>query len=96
MAFRYQNPGKLAPFVYVYSLYGLAYDLFIFHVSFNLVTWAGIVMVGGGFAFHVYKMLQEEAIKKKKAEEEFEDDKVSAKLSSKKRWKELWYELYLT
>lgn len=85
MAFRYQNPGKLAPFVYVYSLYGLSYDLFIFHVSFNIVTWSGIFLVGAGFGFHVYKMLEEEAMKKKQHEQDIEDDKVSAKLSSKKR-----------
>ena len=53
MAFRYQNPGVLAPYVYLYSLYGLAYDLFIFHLSFNDTTWAGITIVLFAFSFHV-------------------------------------------
>lgn len=71
MAFRYQNPGKLAPFVYVYSLYGLAYDLLIFNISFNAVTWSGIVMVLAGFSYHIYKMLAEnKAAALKKAQEE--------------------------
>lgn len=57
MAFRYQNPGKLAPYVYVYTLYGLAYDLFIFHVTFNGVTWFGIGLVLSAFSYHMYKMI---------------------------------------
>ena len=59
MAFRYQNPGILAPYVYVYTLYGLAYDLFIFHVSYNGVTWSGIALVLSAFTYHIYKMIKQ-------------------------------------
>ena len=57
MAFRYQNPGVLAPYVYLYTLYGLAFDLFIFRLTFNDVTWAGITTVLFAFSFHIFKLV---------------------------------------
>lgn len=66
MAFRYQNPGKLAPYNYVYTMYGLLYDLIIFHVSFNSITWLGIVTVCIAFAFHIFMMIKEDKERDKK------------------------------
>ena len=57
MSFRYQDPGKLAPYVYLYSFWSLAYSIFIFHNNFNAVTWSGIVIVALAFVYHTYKMV---------------------------------------
>ena len=59
MSFRYQDPGKLAPYVYLYSFWSLAYSIFIFNNSFNTVTWSGIFIVMIAFVYHTYKMVEE-------------------------------------
>ena len=60
MAFRYQNPGKLSPYNYMYTIYGLLYDLILFHVSFNSITWLGIFTVCAAFGFHIHMMIKED------------------------------------
>ena len=40
-------------------MYGLLYDLVIFHVSFNSITWAGIIIVCTAFIFNVYMILKQ-------------------------------------
>ena len=59
MALRYQNPGALAPYVYVYTLYGLAYDLLIFHVTYIGIIWLGIGLVLSAFIYHVCMMISD-------------------------------------
>ena len=55
MALRYQNPGALAPYVNVYTLYGLIYDVVIFNIVYNGITWLGIGVVLTAFMYHVSK-----------------------------------------
>lgn len=59
MALRFQNPGALAPYVYTSTLYGLAYDLFVFHITYNTITWLGISFVITANVYHVYMMISE-------------------------------------
>ena len=74
MAFRYQNPGKLSPYNYVYTIYGLIYDLVLFHVSFNSITQIGIATVFSAFVYHVFMMVKEDRDRQYKEEAEPKDD----------------------
>ena len=62
MALRYQNPGALAPYVYVYTLYGLIYDVVIFNIVYNGITWLGIGVVLTAFMYHVSKQIEDNAV----------------------------------
>ena len=74
MSYRYEDPGKLAPYVYLYSFWSLAYSIFIFHNHFNAVTWTGIVIVMVAFMYHTYKMVEENREKEEALKQEEEND----------------------
>ena len=74
MSYRYEDPGKLAPYVYLYSFWSLAYSIFIFHNHFNAVTWTGIVIVMVAFIYHTYKMVEENREKEEALNQEEEND----------------------
>ena len=74
MSYRYEDPGKLAPYVYLYSFWSLAYSIFIFHNHFNAVTWTGIVIVMVAFIYHTYKMVEENREKEEALKQEEEND----------------------
>ena len=62
MALRYQNPGALSPIVYTSTIYGLTYDLLVFHIYYNSITWLGIGFVISANIYHVYMIISERYI----------------------------------